>query len=73
MEASPSLVGRTASLIPVALKPYERDEAEAQSARIRAMYLDKTEKTAMRPTVGPADSLRKKILMVSLFPNIYNQ
>jgi hypothetical protein len=71
MEGSPTLVGRTASLLPVKLRPYERDEAEAQSARIKAVFQDKTEKTVMRPSVGPTDSMRKRILMVSLYPDIY--
>ena len=73
MEGSPSFVSRTASLIPVKTSPYERDYIEAQAARITAVYLDKTEKKARMPTVGEDDSLRKKILRLSLFPNPYNK
>ena len=72
MEGSPRLISRTATLIPVKANPLERDVFLAQAARIKAMYEDKTEKRAMRPTVGPRDSIRERILKVSLFPNIYN-
>jgi hypothetical protein len=72
MEGSPQLQAKAATLLKVKLTPYERDEAEAQAARISAVYHDKTEKSAPKATVGPRDSLRKRILAMSLFPNIYN-
>ena len=73
LAGSPTIIKKTATLIPVKLTPYERDEAEAQSARISAVYHDKTESKAPKATVGPRDSLRKHILALSLFPNIYNR
>ena len=72
MEGSPRLISRTATLIPVKNNCQERDECLAQAARIKAMYEDKTEQRAMRPTVGPRDTMRERILKISLFPNIYN-
>jgi hypothetical protein len=50
---------------------YGVDPAEAQSARIKAMYLDKP--CAVRPqTFAKAQTLRERILMASKFSNIYN-
>ena len=71
MEGSPTLIGRTSTLIPVKATPFERDVYAAQAARIKAVYEDKTEKSAMRPSEGPSDSMRKRILRLSLFPDIY--
>ena len=73
MNGSPRLISRTASLIPVTTSPYERDLYREQAARISAMYLDKTEAKAPLATVGQRDSLRKKILGMSLFPNTHNK
>ena len=73
MEGSPSLVSRTASLIPYRVSPYDRDEHLAQAARISAMFHDKTEKKARLPSVGERVSLRHKILGMSLFPNTHNK
>ncbi len=73
MEASPSLLRKSPSLIPVTTNPFERDEWKQQSAKISAVYYDKTEKKAPKVSVGQRDSLRARILSVSLFPNIYNK
>ena len=73
MEGSPTLVSRTASLIPVKSSPFERDLYLAQAARIQAIYLDKTESKAPTASVGKRDTLRKKILSMSLFPNTHNK
>ena len=73
MEGSPTLLRKQPTLLKVSVSPYERDVYEVEAARISALYHDKTEKTAPKATVGPRDSLRKHILSVSLFPNIYNR
>lgn len=73
MEGSPSLIGRTANLIPVKSNPFERDLYLAQAARIQAVYLDKTEAKAPKANVGKRDTLRNKILSISLFPNTHNK
>lgn len=52
--------------------PSERNEFNAQAARIRAEYENKTAREAQRATVGERNTLRKRILAMSLFPNIYN-
>jgi hypothetical protein len=57
----------------VTTAPSDRDVYQAQAARISAMYHDKTEKKAPKAFVGEDDSLRARILSVSLFPNIYNK
>jgi hypothetical protein len=50
---------------------YGVDPVAAQSARIRAMYLDKP--YTVRPqTFAKAQTLRERILMASKFSNIYN-
>jgi hypothetical protein len=50
---------------------YGVDPASAQSARIKAMFLDK--RCAVRPqTFGKASTLRERILKASMFSNIYN-
>lgn len=73
MEGSPTLISRTASLLPVKSSPLERDIFAAQASRISAIYHDKTEEKAPKATVGEDDSLRRRILSMSLFPNIYNK
>lgn len=73
MEGSPTLISRTASLIPVKTSAYERDLFAAQAARISAVYHDKSENRAPMGSVGKRDSLRARILSISLFPNIYNK
>ena len=73
MEGSPTLLRKEPTLLKVNFNPYERDVFQAQAARISAVYHDKTEKEAAKATVGPRDSLRKHILSMSLFPNIYNR
>jgi|688.fasta_scaffold07436_23 hypothetical protein len=73
MEGSPSLLRRTPTVIPVTSSPYERDIIKEQAARISAVYHDKTEKKAPKATVGKRDSLRERILSMSLFPNLYNK
>jgi hypothetical protein len=62
-------------LIPVKMTPYERDEAEEQSAKIKAQFLEqKREKMPpVKPgNVAPSLALRQRILSLSLFPNPYN-
>jgi hypothetical protein len=50
---------------------YGVDPAEAQAARIKAMYLDK--QPAVKPqTFAKATTLRQRILSASMFSNIYN-
>lgn len=49
-----------------------RTEAEEQAAKIRAVYLDKKSRPKKTP-VGPATTMRERILACSLFPNVYNQ
>jgi hypothetical protein len=73
MEGSPSLLRRTPTLIKASTNPFERDVYKEQSAKISAMFHDKTEKSAPKATVGENDSLRARILAISLFPNIYNK
>lgn len=51
----------------------DRSEQEEQVAKIRAIYQDRKPKMAKSTQVGPAQSLRERILAMSLFPNIYNQ
>jgi hypothetical protein len=50
------------------------DDAEVQSAKIQAVYLDK-QNVPIRSVynVGPCHTLRQKIMGLSLFPNIYNR
>ena len=50
------------------------DDAEVQSAKIRAEYLANDNK-AIRSiyNVGPVESLRHRILALSLFPNVYDK
>ena len=73
MEGSPRLIGRTTNLIPVTSSPFERDLYLAEAARIKAVYLDKTEAKAPKANVGERNSLREKILSLSLFPNTHNK
>ena len=72
MDGSPRLMMKEASLIPVKSSTFERDLFHEQAARISAVYHDKTEQRAPKESVGEKHSLRKKILKLSLFPNIYN-
>lgn len=53
--------------------PSLRNEFNAQAARIRAQYLERTAEVGKEATVGDRNTLRKKILAMSLFPNIYNR
>jgi len=50
------------------------DSAEVQSAKIRAEYLANDNK-AIRSiyNVAPVQTLRARILALSLFPNVYNR
>ena len=49
----------------------EIDEYQAEANRIRDVYLEKPPK--MKPgTVAPAESLRERILRMSLFPNVFD-
>ena len=73
MDGSPRLVSRTASLIPVTGNQWERDEMKAQAAKISAEFHDRTEKKAPRESVGKRDTLRERILSISLFPNTHNK
>lgn len=65
------------SVIPVKKTDLDRDEAEAQSARIKAVFVEgeagMNPKCQQKGTVAPTDSLRKRILSLSLFPNPYNR
>jgi len=50
------------------------DDAEVQSAKIQAVYLEKQNKPIRSVyNVGPCHTLRQKIMALSLFPNIYNR
>ena len=49
----------------------ERDEFEERAAKISAEHKRKDAKP-VEPSVGPVESMREKILRLSLFPNIYN-
>lgn len=52
----------------------DNDDAEVQSAKIRAEYLAKDNKPIRSIyNVGPVMSLRHRILALSLFPNIYDK
>ena len=48
------------------------DPGEARKAQIYAIYKTKRE-MPRKPLVGPADTMRKNILAMSLFPNIFNR
>ena len=48
------------------------DPQEAQKARIHAIYKTKPD-MPRKPLVGPVDSMRKSILAMSLFPNVFNK
>lgn len=48
------------------------DPLEAQKAEIHAIYKTKYEKP-VKPSVGPAHSMREHILAMSLFPNVFNR
>jgi hypothetical protein len=65
-------------VLPTAVGQWERDELEASAARMKSQFLQ-TDKSKIKPNpqVGKAgfghDSLRAKILGLSLFPQIYNR
>ena len=64
----------TQSLVPKSLHDIliQNDPQEVQAAKISAEHKVKTKKP--RPgTVAPAQSLRQRILSISLFPNPYNR
>lgn len=48
------------------------DPIEANKAKIYAVYNTKRE-LPRKPLVGPVGSMRRQILALSLFPNIYNR
>lgn len=50
----------------------ERNEAEEQAARIASEY-KKKEAPVKKSQVAPVQTLRERILSMSLFPNIYNK
>ena len=50
------------------------DPQEARTAKMRAEYLRPEPKpTHPGEMVGPADKMRMRILMMSLFPNVFNK
>lgn len=50
------------------------DPIEANKAQIKAVYLDKDNASSFPAYgIGPAGDLRRRILSVSLFPNLYNR
>jgi hypothetical protein len=72
MEGSPTLISRTASLIPVRTSPFERDLLQAQAARISAQFFDKTEAKAPLANVKERVQQLTTIKQLSLFPNDKN-
>lgn len=69
----PTSAEKKPTVIPLKLSDVrETDEYEAQANRIKDVYLD--EPYRQKPgNVGPARSLREKILSMSLFPNVINK
>jgi hypothetical protein len=65
--------------VPVKLSDIrETDEYEAEAQRIKDVYLEEKAKPKKlskkeKANVGPVMSMREKILMLSLFPNVYNE
>lgn len=59
-------------VIPIHKTAIQRDEAETQSAKIKAEYEVKEAKLK-KGTTAPTLTLRQKILSLSLFPNPYNR
>ena len=59
-------------VFPVKLSELERDEAEERRAKISAEYKRKDPKPK-EPNVAPYETMRERILKLSLFPNVFNR
>lgn len=59
-------------VIPVTIKELDRDEREEQAARISGRHRIK-ERPVPAGCVAPAATLRRRIMALSMFPNIHNQ
>lgn len=59
-------------VIPITKTILERDEAAEQSAKISGQFRVKQPRVPPGQ-VAPVNTLRERILAVSLFPNLYNR
>jgi hypothetical protein len=60
------------AVIPVTVKELDRDEREEQAARISSLYRVK-EAPVPAGCVAPTETLRRRIMAMSLFPNVHNK
>ena len=63
---------KSAAVIPITKEVLQMDEYDTRAARIKAVFLEKKE-PLKKGNVGKASTLRERILLCSLFPNLYNQ
>jgi len=59
-------------VIPITVKDLDRDEREEQTARISGRYRMK-EAPVPAGCVAPTETLRRRIMAMSLFPNVHNK
>ena len=59
-------------VFPVKISELERDEAQERAAKISSQYKRKDPKPK-KPNVAPYETMRERILKLSLFPSIYNK
>ena len=64
-------------LVSSKVAPLMKDVAALQAAKIKAQYQDRKveKKRFKKPSgqVGPVNDIRRRILEISLFPNIFNR
>jgi hypothetical protein len=63
---------RKGTVIKLTAEELSADPKDIANTRIKAVYRAKEYRPGFSPTVGPTQSLRQRILMCSLFPNIFN-